>query len=75
MAYTATHAETGTFSQVLARIGNAIAAWGSYAAERRLEPLRNEIKALHAMSDAELEANGLTRDDIEIRVFSRYFYC
>ncbi len=55
---------------VLATIGNAMIR----PTELRAENARRKIDHLHAQSDAELEARGIRREDIEYRVFSGSYY-
>lgn len=75
MAYTATQAHTGATTPLFERISTAFLAWMERVAERRVAPFRAQIKALHALSDAELAELGLERADIELHVFSRLNYC
>lgn len=43
-------------------------------ADAKAEHARRQITALKALSDTELAARGIRREDIELRVFSGTFY-
>ncbi|MDX1785901.1 MAG: DUF1127 domain-containing protein [Roseovarius sp.] len=55
---------------VLATIGNAMMR----PADAKAENARRKISHLRALSDAELEARGIRRADIEYHVFSGSYY-
>ncbi len=76
MAYTTlnTTAEFG-LSRFFSTIKAGFVQWVERADAQRVEPYRQRIAALKAMSDDELFALGLQRGDIELRVLNRFFYC
>ncbi|QIE46988.1 DUF1127 domain-containing protein [Pseudohalocynthiibacter aestuariivivens] len=54
----------------LATVGHAMMR----PADAKAENARRQISHLRALSDAELEARGIRREDIEYRVFSGSYY-
>ncbi|RKF17243.1 DUF1127 domain-containing protein [Roseovarius spongiae] len=54
----------------LATIGHAMMRPG----DARAEAARRQINHLQSLSDADLAARGIRREDIQMRVFSGHFY-
>lgn len=76
MALTSTNTITGFgLSQKFSRVKDGFIRWVEQTDTRRIEPYRMRIAALHALSDQELQQLNLRRDDIELHVLSRFFYC
>ena len=76
MAYTTLNTTTGfSFARVLSNIKTGYIRWVENVADRRMEPYQLRIAELKALSDAELEKKGLRREEIEMRVLGRFFYC
>lgn len=72
MAYTATNTDFAAAHPVYARVLGALKNFGAAYVESRSR--QGEIAALEALSDAELAARGIEREDIVRHVFSDTYY-
>jgi len=76
MALTSTNtiAQFG-FSRGFSKLLDGLVRWFEARDEQRSAPYRLRIARLHALSDSELKAMNLRRENIEVYVLSRFFYC
>jgi len=76
MALTSTNVISGLgLLQKFSSISDGLVRWMEKLNSQRVEPYRLQIAALHALSDEELEALKLRRENIELHVLNSLFYC
>ena len=63
------------FSRGFSNILDSLVSWFEQRHEARSAPYRLRIASLHALSDTELKAMNLRRENIEVYVLSHFFYC
>ncbi|WP_146586869.1 DUF1127 domain-containing protein [Puniceibacterium confluentis] len=72
MAHAITFTDTYPKAPLLTRIADGLANWIDSVAENH--PRMRAVRALRAMSDTQLAARGITRDEIVHHVFKDTYY-